>query len=113
MPEAIASAPEIEAVRAQLALAAQASAAGPVDALAAQVDADPSDPQARYDLAAALQASGDTEGAVEHLLELFRRDRDWNEGAAKSQLLTIFDAAGPKDPVALKGRRRLGSLILA
>ena len=113
VPAEIASAPEIEAARAQVALTRQAEAAGPVDELAAQVEADPADHQARFDLAGALLASGDAEGAVDHLLELFRRDRDWNDGAAKTQLLTIFDAAGPKDPVALKGRRRLGSMILA
>ena len=112
VPEAIASAPEIEAARAQVALAEQAANAGPVAELTAAVEASPDDHQARYDLATALQASGDREGAVDHLLELFRRDRDWNDGAAKAQLLTIFDAAGPKDPVALKGRRRLGSMIL-
>ena len=112
VPAAIAPAPEVEAARAQVALARQAAAAGPVDALAAQVEADPGDLQARFDLAGALQASGDTEGAVDHLLEVFRRDREWNDGAAKTQLLTIFDAAGPKDPVALRGRRRLGSMIL-
>ncbi len=113
VPAEIAGAPEIEAARAQLALARQAAAAGPVDALAAQVEAEPGDHGARFDLAAALLASGDADGAVDHLLELFRRDRDWNEGAAKAQLLTIFEAAGPKDPVALRGRRRLGSMILA
>ena len=113
VPAGIASAPEVEAARAQLALARQAAAAGPVDALAARVAEAPGDHQARFDLAGALQASGDTEGAVDQLLELFRRDREWNDGAAKAQLLTIFDAAGPKDPVALRGRRRLGSMILA
>ena len=113
VPETMANAPEIEAVRAQLALAKQAASAGPVAELRGAVEASPDDHQARYDLAQALQASGDTEGAVDELLELFRRDREWNEGAAKTQLLTIFDAAGPKDPVALRGRRRLGSMILA
>jgi putative thioredoxin len=94
-------------------LAEQAENAGPVSELAARVEAEPSDHQARYDLATALMASGDAQGAVDHLLELFRRDREWNDGAAKAQLLTIFDAAGPKDPVALSGRRRLASMILA
>ena len=113
IPEDRAGAPEIEAARAQLRLARQADAAGPVDELRAAVEADPADHQARFDLAQALQASGDAEGAVDQLLELFRRDREWNDGAAKAQLLTLFEAAGPKDPVALRGRRRLGSMILA
>ncbi len=112
-PPAIAGAPELEAARAQIALARQSANAGPVGELRAAVEASPDDHQARFDLAAALQASGDTEGAVEELLELFRRDRDWNDGAARTQLFTIFDAAGPKDPVAMKGRRRLSSMIFA
>ncbi|WP_299652975.1 tetratricopeptide repeat protein [uncultured Jannaschia sp.] len=112
-PAAIAGAPELEAARAQIALARQSANAGPVGELRAAVEASPDDHQARFDLAAALQASGDTEGAVEELLELFRRDRDWNDGAARTQLFTIFDAAGPKDPVAMKGRRRLSSMIFA
>ena len=112
-PREMAGLPEIEAARAQLELAEQAASAGPVAELAARVEAEPSDHQARYDLATALMASGDAAGAVDHLLELFRRDREWNDGAAKAQLLTIFEAAGPKDPVALSGRRRLASMILA
>ena len=112
-PPAIAGAPELEAARAQIMLARQSANAGPVGELRAAVEASPDDHQARFDLAAALQASGDTEGAVEELLELFRRDRDWNDGAARTQLFTIFDAAGPKDPVAMRGRRRLSSMIFA
>ena len=112
-PREMVGLPEIEAARAQLELAEQAANAGPVAELAARVEAEPADLQARYDLATALVASGQSEEAVDHLLELFRRDREWNDGAAKAQLLTIFEAAGPKDPVALRGRRRLGSMILA
>ena len=113
VPARIASAPEVEAARAQLTLHKQAAKAGPVDALRAKVAADPNDPQARFDLANALQAAGDTQGAVNELLELFRRDRDWNEGAAKTQLFTIFDALKPQDPIVLQGRRKLSSMIFA
>lgn len=109
----IAKAPELDAAHAQLELARQAAAAGPVDELTAKVEADPEDHQARFDLAQALHAKGRTEEAVEQLLELFRRDREWNEGAARAQLITIFDALPAKDPVALKGRRRLSSMIFA
>jgi len=109
----IAKAPEIEAARAQLALARQAADAGPVDELRAQVAADPDNLQARFDLAQALHANNKVEEAVEELLELFRRDREWNEGAAKTQLFTIFDALKPGDPIALKGRRRLSTMIFA
>jgi putative thioredoxin len=112
-PAAIAGAPEIEAARAQIALARQAENAGPLAELSAAVEADPADHQARFDYAQALHASGDVEGAVDQLLELFRRDRDWNDGAAKTQLFTIFDALKPTDPVGQKGRRRLSSMIFA
>lgn len=111
-PAEITETPELEAARAQLELARQAESAGPVAELEAAVNANPDDHQARYDYANALNASGNTEEAVNQLLELFRRDRDWNDGAAKAQLLTIFEALPPQDPVALSGRRRLGSMIL-
>lgn len=109
----ISHAPELEAAHAQLQLARQAADAGPVDDLRAKVEADGEDHQARFDLAQALHAHGETEAAVNELLELFRRDREWNDGAARSQLLTIFEALPPQDPVALKGRRRLSSMIFA
>lgn len=112
-PPAIANAPELDAARAALALAQQAQSAGPVDELRAKLAADPADLQARFDLAQALYAAGQVESAIEELLELFRRDRDWNEGAAKTQLFTIFDALKPNDPLVAKGRRRLSSMIFA
>ena len=112
-PDTIASSPEIEAVRAQIQLAREAQNAGPVAELRAKVDADPNDHQARLDLAKALYASGDAAGAVDELLESFRRDREWNDGAAKAQLFTIFEALKPNDPVALNGRRKLSSMIFA
>jgi putative thioredoxin len=110
---AIAGAPEVEAARAQLELARQAADAGPVAELRAAVDADPADHQARFDLATALQAAGDTEAAVAELLDLFRRDREWNDGAAKAQLFIIFEALKPTDPIVLNGRRKLSSMIFA
>jgi putative thioredoxin len=112
-PKEIASSAEIEAARAQIQLARQAANAGPVAELRAAVEADPADHQARFDLAQALHARGDVAEAVDELLELFRRDREWNGGAAKTQLFTIFDALKPKDPIALNGRRRLSSLIFS
>ncbi len=113
VPEEIANAPEIEAVRAQIELARQAADAGPVAELRATVEASPDDQQARFDLAQALYAAGDAEVAVDELLELFRRDREWNDGAAKAQLFTIFEALKPNDPVVLNGRRKLSSMIFA
>jgi len=112
-PDAIAASPELEAARAQLELARQAADAGPLAELSAAVEADPSNLQARFDYAQALHAAGDVEAAVDQLLDLMRRDREWNEGAAKAQLFTIFDALKPNDPVALKGRRKLSSLLFA
>ena len=106
-------APEIEAARAQLELARQAEHAGPVAELRAAVAADENDHQARFDLAQALHASGDAEAAVDELLDLFRRDREWNDGAAKAQLFTIFDALPANDAIVLNGRRRLSSMIFA
>ncbi|KEJ90423.1 thioredoxin family protein [Sulfitobacter donghicola] len=112
-PIEISTTPELEAAHAQLELARQAADAGPVAELTAAVEANPDDHQARFDLAQALYANGDAEAGVEQLLELFKRDREWNDGAAKAQLFTIFDALKPNDPVALNGRRKLSSMIFA
>jgi putative thioredoxin len=112
-PAGISEAPELEAAHAQLELAKQAADAGPVDELSAAVAAAPDDLQARFDLALALHAGGQVQEAVDQLLEIFRRDREWNEGAAKAQMFTIFDALKPNDPVVLNGRRKLSSLIFA
>ena len=112
-PMEISQSPELEAAHAQLQLARQAADAGPVAELTAAVEANPDDLQARFDLAQALHANGDAEAAVEALLEVFRKDREWNDGAAKTQLFTIFDALKPNDPIVLNGRRKLSSLIFA
>ena len=112
-PAEISGAPELEAAAAQIALARQAADAGPVADLKAKVAADENDHQARFDLAQALHAAGDAEEAVDQLLEIFRRDREWNDGAAKTQLFTIFDALKPTDPIVLDGRRKLSSMIFA
>ena len=112
-PDKVARSKELDAARAQLELAKQAANAGPEAELRAAVDANPNDHQARYDLAAALLAAGNPKEAVDQLLELFRRDREWNDGAAKAQLFTIFDALKPQDPIVLAGRRRLSSMIFA
>ena len=112
-PAEISQAPELEAVHAQLELAKQASQTGPLSELQAAVRADSNNHQARMDMAIALHAGGDSEAAVEQLLELFCRDCEWSDGAAKVQLCTIFDALPANDPVALNGRRKLSSLIFA
>lgn len=112
-PAEISTAPELEGAAAQIELARQAANAGPVTELRAAVEASPDDMQTRFDLAQALHAAGETEAAVTELLELFRRDREWNEGAAKAQLFTIFEALKPNDPIVLNGRRKLSSMIFA
>ena len=112
-PAEIADHAELEAARAQIELARQAEQAGPIAELQEKVDAEPDNHQARFDLAQALYAGGRTEDAVNQLLELFRRDREWNDGAAKQQLFTIFDALKPNDPIVLNGRRKLSSMIFA
>ncbi|WP_397542240.1 thioredoxin [Roseovarius salis] len=112
-PAEISTASELEAAHSALELARQAAGAGPVGELQAAVDADPDNHQARFDLAQALHANGRTEEAVDQLLELFRRDRNWNDEAAKTQLFTIFDALKPNDPVVQRGRRKLSSMIFA
>lgn len=112
-PAEIADKAEMHAAAAQLDLAKQAANSGPLDELKAKLDADENDHQTRFDLAVALNAAGQTEEAVDQLLTLFRRDREWNDGAAKTQLFTIFDALKPNDPVVLNGRRKLSSMIFA
>lgn len=112
-PAVLAKSKEVEAARAQIELARQAAKAGPVDDLRAALAKDPANRQVMFDLAAAQHASGDVEGAVTTLLDLFKLDREWNDGAAKTQLFTIFDALKPQDPIVLAGRRRLSSLIFA
>ncbi|MGH1454006.1 MAG: thioredoxin [Paracoccaceae bacterium] len=112
-PAEIAKSAQLDAAHAALELARQAENAGPVAELQAKVDADPADLQARFDLAAAQHAAGQVQEAVDNLLEIFRRDREWNEDAAKQQLFTIFEALKPNDPVVLNGRRKLSSMIFA
>jgi putative thioredoxin len=114
LPLALAKDPAIETARTALELAEQAGkAAGATGELEAKVAQNPKDHQARYDLALALYGGGDAEGAVDQLLEIVRRERGWNEEAARKQLVKIFEAAGPTDPVTLSGRRRLSSILFA
>lgn len=112
-PAEVSAAAALDAVRAQIALVREAEKAGPVAELRAAVDADPSNNAARFDLATALAANGMADDAVTELLDLFRRDRDWNDGAAKAQLFKIFESLPATDPVVLNGRRKLSSLIFA
>jgi putative thioredoxin len=102
---------DLESVRAALALAA----AAPSDTGEAErrLAADPDDHQARLDLATALAGKGKLAQAADHLLTLIERDRDWNEGAARAQLLTVFEAAGQGSDITRQGRRRLSSILFS
>ena len=112
-PAGISTDPALEAVAARIALLREAATAGPVADLEARLALDENDHQARLELATALHAKGRSQDAVDHLLDLFRRDREWNDGAAKTQLFKVFDALPPKDPIVLTGRRKLSSMIFA
>jgi putative thioredoxin len=103
----------VASVRAALELARSAETAGDVAQLEAQVRARPTDHQARLDLATALAARGKKAEALDQLLEVVRRDRKWNDEAARKQLVQLFDAWGAKDPLTLEGRRRLSSILFS
>lgn len=111
VPASIAQSAPVEAARAQIQLAQQAEDAGPLGDLQAAYEANPEDQQVRFDYAMALHAAGQVEEAVDILLESFRKDREWNDGAVKAQLFTIFESLKPGDPVGQKGRRKLSSMI--
>ena len=102
----------VQSVRAQLSLMS-AAPSGVDEDLRARVAADPTDHQARYDLSLAQAASGDLKGAVDSLLAIVAADREWNDQAARKQLLVVFDAAGAASDVARDGRRRLSSILFA
>ena len=104
--------PTVVSVRAQLALSSSAPTGESV-ALAAQVAANPQDHQARYDLALAQAAEGDLKAAATSLLDIVAADRDWNDHAARKQLLVVFEAAGLSSDIARDGRRRLSSILFA
>ena len=81
--------------------------------LQARLAADPADHQARYDLATALNAMGEREQAADALLEIVRRQRAWNEEAARLQLLKFFEAWGFEDPATMAARRKLSALLFS
>jgi putative thioredoxin len=113
VPEDKANDPEVASVRTALDFAGKANGAGEDDELGQKVAANPDDWQARYDYAEALSARGDFQGAADQLLTIIEKERDWNEGAARTQLLKIFEAAGPASDVAKQGRRRLSAILFS
>lgn len=105
--------PEVRSVEAALTLAENSGDTGDIQDLRAKVDADPKDHRARFELSESLMAAGQREEAVNELLEIMRRDRNWNEEAARKQLITLFEAFGPTDKLTLSGRRQLSSLLFS
>jgi putative thioredoxin len=112
-PPAKANDPAILGARAAIELAEQAGSLGDVADLQRKVEADPQDHQARFDLAIALNARNRRQEAADQLLEIVRRDRNWNEDGARKQLVQFFEAWGPMDEMTLAGRRKLSSILFA
>ena len=110
LPDAIASDPAIARARSALALA-EAAPAGDDAELERRVAANADDHEARFDLAGAKLARGDRDAAADQLLEIIRRDREWNDGAARKRLLQMLEAVGLEDPWASAQRRRLSAIL--
>lgn len=113
VPAAKANDPAVAAARAALELARQAASLGETSGLEADVAADPTNHQARFDLALALNAENRRDEALAHLLEIVKRDRSWNEDGARKQLVQLFEAWGPTDPLTVSGRRKLSAILFA
>jgi putative thioredoxin len=114
VPEKIADHAEIAGARSALMLAEEGrKAAGQLQSLQTRVATDPTDLQARYDLATALNAMGERQQAADALLEIIRRNRSWNDDAARLQLLKFFEAWGSDDPAISAARRRLSAVLFS
>ena len=113
LPAEIARHGAVDQARAAIALARDVKPLADLSAVEAKVAADPDDHEARFELAGGLMANGDRDGAADALLEIVRRDRTWNEGAARAQLVTIFEAVGLEDPWVSAQRRKLSQILFA
>ena len=113
IPEAKRGEAAVAAVQAAIDLAEQAKSLGPVAELEQRVAADPLDHQARFDLAVALNAKGQRVDAVNHLIEIVKRDRKWNDDGARKQLVQFFEAWGGADEATVEGRRKLSSVLFS
>jgi putative thioredoxin len=105
--------PDATSARAALDLAMNPVDIGLVEQLQAHVAAHPDDHDKRLELAIALNGAGDRAGATDALLSIFKKNRAWNDDAARKQLLQFFEAWGPKDEFTLAGRRKLSSLLFS
>jgi len=113
VPEAKRNEAPVAAARAALEIAEQAKTLGPYAELEEKVLANPLDHQARFDLAVALNVKGKRAEAVNHLIEIVKRDRKWNEDGARKQLVQFFEAWGPTDEATVAGRKRLSSVLFS
>jgi len=113
VPPSKANDPEILSVKAQLDLSGRSVGPAAIAKLSSALDKNSADHLSRYELAVALNNAGRREEALDHLLTIISAERDWNEGAARKQLIQFFDAWGPKDALTLSGRRRLSSLLFS
>ncbi len=113
VPEAKRNETSVAAARAALELAEQAKSVGPIGDLEQKVAANPLDHQAHFDLAVALNAKSRRKEALDHLIEIIKRDRKWNDDGARKQLVQFFEAWGPSDEATVEGRKRLSSILFA
>ncbi len=113
LTDAIKRTPEVAAAITAVELAEAGDATTDTGALEARLGANENDHEARLELAVALYAGGQSEAAVEHLLELVRRDRAWNEEAARKQLVKIFEALGFSHPMSVEGRKKLSIILFS
>jgi putative thioredoxin len=113
VPEAKHNDAAVVAARSALEVAEQAKSVGPVGELEQKVAANPLDHQARFDLAVALNAAGKRAEAADHLIDIVKRDRKWNDDGARRQLVQFFEAWGPTDEATVSGRRKLSSILFA
>src|SRR5438874_688405 len=113
VPEAKRNDAAVAAAHSALEVAEQAKSVGPVGELEQKVAANPLDHQARFDLAVALNAAGRRQEAADHLIEIVKRDRKWNDDGARKQLVQFFEAWGPTDEATVNGRRKLSSILFS
>jgi putative thioredoxin len=113
LPADVAKDQIVERARAAIDLARHAKPVADLSGIEAKVAADPDDHAARFELANGLMANGDRDGAADQLLESVRRDRTWNDGAARAQLVKLFEATGLEDPWVAAQRRKLSQILFS
>jgi len=113
LPKDMENIKDLSPIRAQLELATQAASYASIDDLKLLVISEPKNYKAQMELAVLMHSNGDTDEAIEKLLVILKNDIEWDEGFAKAQLIKIFDSMKANDPIALKGRRQLSSIIFA